>query len=64
MALTFVLCREYIDDAECTVALGAETQEEVIEAAVEHASITHAQEDTPELRERIRNGLREGQLTA
>lgn len=64
MGLTFVLCRTYMDDAECTVALGAESLEEVIEAAVEHAHTAHAEEDTPELRERIRGGIREGQLTA
>ncbi len=64
MALMFVVCRDYIEDGgNCTVAIGAETLEETIEAAVEHAYGTHGEEDTPTLREVIRDNIRQGALT-
>lgn len=63
MALMFVVCSDFIDDADCTVTLGAETLEETIEAAVEHAYATHGEEDTPALRESIRYSVRQGALT-
>jgi predicted small metal-binding protein len=59
MALLFVACSDYIDEGECTVTIGAETLEETIEAAVEHAYGTHGEEDTPALRELIRDNIRE-----
>jgi predicted small metal-binding protein len=59
MALMFVACSDYIDEGECTVPIGAETLEETIEAAVEHAYGTHGEEDTPALRELIRDNIRE-----
>jgi predicted small metal-binding protein len=64
MATLFVRCRSFVAaDEECTVVLAAENLEEVIEAAVEHAYATHAEEDTPELRERIRTAIREDAFT-
>lgn len=63
MALMFVACSNYLADTECTVTLAAETLEETIEAAVEHAYSTHGEEDTPTLRGLIRDGIRVGALT-
>lgn len=63
MALMFVACSDYIDEGDCTVTIGAETLEEAIEAAVEHAYGTHGEEDTPALRQLIRDNIRQGALT-
>ena len=63
MALMFVACRDYIEEGNCTVTLAAETLEETIEAAVEHAYSTHGEEDTPALRGLIRDGIKQGALT-
>ncbi len=63
MALMFVACSDYIDEGDCTVTIGAETLEETIEAAVEHAYATHGEEDTPALREVIRDNIRERAYT-
>jgi predicted small metal-binding protein len=60
MPSMFVLCRDVINDAECSVAIGAQTHEELIEAAIEHAYATHSEEDTPALRQAIRECTREG----
>lgn len=62
MALMFVACSDYVDDNDCTVTLAAETLEETIEAAVEHAHGTHGEEDTPTLRGLIRDSIRQGAL--
>lgn len=58
MAQQFVLCRDFIQDGDCSVVIGADTLEELIETAVEHAHATHAQEDTPTLRSCIRENVR------
>lgn len=58
MAQQFVLCRDYVDEGECSVVIGADSLEELLEAAVEHAHASHAQEDTPALRAAIRQSVR------
>ena len=58
MAQQCISCRDYIDDGDCSVVIGADTLEELIEAAVEHAHTTHAEEDTPALRSYIRQNIR------
>ena len=52
-------CRNYPDASGCTLALSADTAEELIEAAVKHGVAVHGYEDTPELREELRNGFTE-----
>lgn len=59
MAQYFVACRDYIDDAECSVLIGADTLEELVETAIEHAHAAHAEEDTPALRGYIRQNVQE-----
>lgn len=58
MAQQFVLCREFVDDDDCSVTLGADNLEDLIEVAVEHAHAWHREEDTPALRSRIRENVR------
>ncbi len=58
MMQQFVLCRNIVDDAECSVVVGADTLEELVEAAIEHAHATHAEEDTPALRERVKHSIK------
>jgi predicted small metal-binding protein len=56
----FIDCREVPSEMNCTVAISADSEEELLEAAVQHAVAVHSHEDTPELREMIRGGIREG----
>jgi predicted small metal-binding protein len=46
-------CREYPSDMNCTVAISADTEKEVLDAAVQHAVKVHGHQDTPELRQQI-----------
>lgn len=50
MIRKFIDCRDFPSEINCTVAIFADTERELIEAAVQHAIIVHGHEDTPELR--------------
>lgn len=56
----FVDCRQVPSISGCTVAISAERDDEVVEAAVQHAVSVHKERDTPELRAAIRSSLKEG----
>jgi len=46
-------CREYPSDMNCTVEISADSKEELVDAAVQHAVAVHGHKDSPELREQI-----------
>lgn len=54
MARKVIDCREY-PESKCSVALSADNESELIEAAVHHAVTVHGHQDTPELREHLRH---------
>ncbi len=60
MTRKFVDCREIPSDAKCTVAISAEKDEELVEAAVQHAITVHHEHDSPELRRLIRGAIKAG----
>lgn len=60
MTRKFIDCREFPSDTNCTVAIAADSDQELLEAAVQHAVTVHRHEDTPELREQIRQLFKEG----
>jgi predicted small metal-binding protein len=59
MARKFIDCRESPSVMNCTVTIFADSDEELLEAAVQHAVAVHDHEDTPELREQLRQAFRE-----
>ena len=60
MARKYIDCREFPSEANCTVALSADSDEELLEAAVHHARDVHGHEDTPELRRQLTGLFKEG----
>lgn len=50
MIRKFIDCRDFPSERNCTVAIFADNEHELLEAAVQHAIIAHGHEDTPELR--------------
>ena len=60
MSRKYIDCREYPGDIKCTVALCADTEDELLEAAVRHAVDVHKYEDSPELRNEIRSLFKDG----
>lgn len=64
MARKFIDCREYPSEMNCTVLMSADSDEELLEAAVQHAVAVHGEKDTPELRETLRSMFREEEKQA
>ena len=59
MSRKFIDCREYPSEMNCTVYLSADSDTELLEAAVQHAVAVHGHTDTPELREALRSMFKE-----
>ena len=59
MARKVIDCRDFPSETQCTVAIAADNADEVLEVAVAHAVKTHGHQDTPELRDMIRSGIKE-----
>lgn len=60
MTRKYVDCREYPSEMNCTVAIAADSDEELLDAAVEHAVAVHQHKDTPELRAELQKLFKEG----
>ncbi|OWW19127.1 DUF1059 domain-containing protein [Noviherbaspirillum denitrificans] len=60
MTRKYIDCREFPSDTNCSVALSADTDQELLDAAVQHAVTVHHHEDTPELRQQIKQMFKEG----
>ena len=60
MSRKFIDCRTVPSESNCTVAISADSADELLEAAVQHAVTVHRHEDTPELREMIRGAIKDG----
>jgi predicted small metal-binding protein len=59
MARKFIDCREMPSESNCSVAIAADSEDELVEAAVQHAVAVHGHEDSQELRDGIRGGVRD-----
>ena len=53
MPRRYIDCRNYPSDMNCTLAIAADSEQELLEAAVQHAVAVHGHKDSPELREQI-----------
>ena len=60
MARRFIDCREYPSEMKCTVALSADNEDELLEAAVQHAVAVHGHQDTPAFRQQLRQLFKTG----
>jgi predicted small metal-binding protein len=63
MARKVIDCREYPSVKNCTIAMAADTTDELLELAVLHAASAHDHADTPELRDQLRVAIKESALT-
>lgn len=60
MTRKYIDCREFPSESNCSVALAADTDQELLEAAVQHAVSIHKHEDTPELRGQLQQLFKAG----
>ena len=57
-------CRNYPGDVKCSVALSADSKEELLEAVLQHGIKVHDYEDTPYFREYIVKEFKKGPICA
>ena len=60
MARKYIDCREVPSAMHCTVAISADSEAELLEAAVQHAVAVHKHKDGPELRKMLMSAFKEG----
>lgn len=60
MGRKFIDCREFPSERNCTVAIAADTESELMDAAVQHGVAVHGHQDTPEFRDMIRQCIHDG----
>jgi predicted small metal-binding protein len=56
MARRMADCRRWPSESKCSLVIIGE-EDEVVRAAAQHAASVHGHEDTPELREQVRDFL-------
>jgi predicted small metal-binding protein len=60
MTRKYIDCREFPSEANCSVAISADSEEELLQIAVEHAVSVHHHADTLELRQQLRQLFKDG----
>jgi predicted small metal-binding protein len=60
MGRKYIDCREFPSEMNCTVAMSADSDGELLEAAVQHAVSVHKHTDSPELRAQLKTLFHEG----
>lgn len=61
MSRKYIDCREFPSESNCTVAISADSEDELIDAAAQHAAQVHGHQDSAELRAQLKGAVREGQ---
>jgi predicted small metal-binding protein len=64
MTRKYIDCRDYPSESGCTVAVSADSSDEVVAAAAQHAVQVHGHQDTPELRQQLQQMVKEGEPAA
>ena len=60
MGRKYIDCRDFPSEMNCTIAIAADSEAELLEAAVQHAVAVHGHEDTPEFRAALKGALHDG----
>jgi predicted small metal-binding protein len=60
MTRRYIDCRNFPSETNCSVAISADSEKELMEAAVQHAVAVHGHKDSPELREQVKKSMQEG----
>ena len=60
MSRKFIDCREHPSESKCTIAISADNEDELVEAARQHAIAVHQHADSPELRTMLKSAVKQG----
>lgn len=64
MSRQYIDCREFPSEAQCTLAMSADSEAELLDAAASHAVRVHGHKDGPELRAQLKQCVHEGEAVA
>ena len=59
MARWQIDCRDYPSEQKCSVTISADSEQELLDAAVQHAVAHHKHKDTPEFRAQLKSMLKQ-----
>jgi len=62
MARKYIDCREFPSDMNCSLAMSADSERELLEAAVQHAVTVHKHSDSPQFRDMLAKLFRNGEV--
>jgi predicted small metal-binding protein len=60
MSRKYIDCRQFPSEMKCTVAISADSEKELLDAAVQHAVTVHKHQDSPELRSQLAKMFKDG----
>jgi len=60
MARKHIDCREFPSEMNCTIAICADSEKELLDAAVQHALAVHKHKDSPEFRAQLKQIIKDG----
>lgn len=60
MGRKYIDCREYPSESKCSIAISADNEGELLEAAVQHAVKVHGHEDTAAFRSQLKQIIKDG----
>ena len=60
MARKYIDCRNFPSESKCTVTISADSEQELMDVAVQHAVAVHGHEDTPHFRQQLKEAIQEG----
>lgn len=64
MARKYVDCREMPSEMNCTLGIAADSEDELLDAAVQHAVTIHGHTDSPDLRAMIQQSFKDTETAA
>ncbi len=59
MGRKYIDCRDYPSDSKCSVMISADSEDELLGIAVQHAVTVHGHRDTPEFRQQLQQAIRD-----
>jgi predicted small metal-binding protein len=60
MGRKYVDCREVPSENNCSVTIAADSENELMEVAVQHAVTVHGHADTPMFRQQLKEAIHDG----
>jgi predicted small metal-binding protein len=60
MTRKYIDCREFPSETNCSITIAADSESELLESAAQHAVKVHGHEDTPQLRQQLKQVMHEG----